>query len=335
MRRREFILLAGPAVVWPLAARAQPSRQIFRMAIAHPSLAPQDMSEGSQGAFFPGLFGELRRLGYVEGQNLIVERYSAQGRAQHFPELARAVVRTKPDLILVFARRLVQQFAAATTDIPIVVGTTLDPVGHGIANSLAQPGRNLTGVTMDAGLSALTKHIELLRIIAPNATRIGFLAPEEAWNALYGRAMQEAARQVGVMLIGPGLGNPVQEPEYQRVFAAMEEAGANAIIVGSIADNDTHARLIVETITQLGLPAIYPNRDYIAVGGLMAYMPAFTDHPRLIAGYIDRILTGTKPGDLPFQQPSTWQLIINLKGAKALSLDIPPELLAQADEVIE
>lgn len=115
----------------------------------------------------------------------------------------------------------------------------------------------------------------------------------------------------------------------------MEEARTQAIIVGSIADNDTHAPLIVEAINRLKLPAIYPNRDYIEVGGLMTYMPAFTDHPRLIAGYIDRVLTGTKPADMPFQQPPTWMLVVNLKSAKALGLNIPPDLLVLADEVIE
>jgi putative ABC transport system substrate-binding protein len=212
------------------------------------------MSETGSGVFFRTLFSELRRLGYVEGQNLIVERYSGQGQAQLFSELARDVAQTKPDLILAFSRRLVQQFAAATSEIPIVVGTTLDPVGHGIADSLARPGRNLTGVTMDAGLAALTKHIELIRLIAPHAARIGFLAPEEAWNALYGQEMQEAARRLGLTLVGPGLGSPIQESEYRRVFAAMSQARVDAVIVGSIANNDTHARLIVETITQLRLP---------------------------------------------------------------------------------
>lgn len=205
MRRREFLSLVGGGANWPLAVLAHQPRQVFRIAVAHPSLATTDMSETGSEAFFRSLFGELRRLGYTEGQNLIVERYSGQGRAQLFPELAREVVRTKPDLILVFARRLVQQFAAATTEIPIIVRTTLDPVGYGIADSLARPGRNLTGVTMDAGLSVLTKHIELLRIVTPNASRIGFLAPEEAWHALYGREMQEAARRAGVSLLGLAL----------------------------------------------------------------------------------------------------------------------------------
>ena len=228
-----------------------------------------------------------------------------------------------------------QQLAAATSEIPIIVGGTLDPVGYGIADSLARPGRNATGVTQDAGLDALTKHIELLRIAAPHASRIGFLAPEEAWDALYGRQMQEAARRMGVTLVGPGLTYPIQESEYRRVVSAMEKMRPDAIIVGDIADNVTYARVIVELIAQLRLPAIYPDREFIELGGLMAYTVSFPDRHRIIADYVAKVLTGTKPGDLPFQQPTKWLLVVNLKGAKDLHLDVPPELLARADEVID
>ena len=334
MRRRAFISLIGGAVAWPLAAPAQTPQGVKRVAIADPADATTEMIETGKSTFYRGFFGELRRLGYVEGQNLIVERYSGHGSA-NLPDLAREVVRTKPDLILAFSRRLVQQLAAATSEIPIIVGATLDPVGHGIADSLARPGRNVTGVTNDAGLAVLTKHIELLRIAAPGASRIGFLAPEEAWAALYGRQMQEAARRLGATLVGPGLTYPIQESEYRRVFSAMEKAQPDALIVGDIADNVTYARIIVELIAQLRLPAIYPDRDFIELGGLMAYTVSFPERPRILADYVGKVLTGTKPGDLPFQQPTTWLLIINLKGSRALGLNLPPELLARADEVIE
>jgi putative ABC transport system substrate-binding protein len=334
MRRRAFISLIGGAIAWPLAAPAQTAQVVKRVAIADPVRPTTEMIETANSPFFRGFFSELRRLGYVEGQNLIVERYSGHGSA-NLPELAREVVRTKPDLILGFSRRLVQQLATATSEIPIIVGGTLDPVGYGIANSLARPRRNLTGITQDAGLAALTKHIELLQSVAPRASRIGFLAPEEAWGALYGRQMQEAARQMGVTLVGPGLTYPIQESEYRRVISAMEKMRPDAIIVGDITDNVRYARVIVELVSQLRVPAIYPDRDFIEAGGLMAYTVSFADRHRIIADYVVKVLTGTKPGDLPFQQPTKWLLIVNLKGAKELHLEFPPELLVLADKVIE
>lgn len=154
MRRRTFLSFIGGAVALPLAAAAQTSEVVKRVAIADPAQATTEMIETGKSAFYRGFFGELRRLGFVEGQNLIVERYSGHGSA-NLPDLAREVVLTKPDLILGFSRRLVQRLSAATSDIPIIVGGTLDPVGHGIADSLARPGRNVTGITLDAGLATL------------------------------------------------------------------------------------------------------------------------------------------------------------------------------------
>jgi putative ABC transport system substrate-binding protein len=332
MRRREFIV--GSSLFIALAATAQQPGSIYRIAIIHPADAIEEIAESGPPKY-RAFFEEMRRLGYIEGGNIIIARYSAGGRADEFTRLAREVVRSRPDLIIVFSRRLLQHFKDATSTIPIVAGATIDPVGYGIAQSLARPGSNITGLTTDAGLDVLTKHIQLLREAVPSAKKIAWLAPTETWAARYGVQMQEAAEHVGVSLIGPGLDNPIREAEYRRVFAAIRQERADGLIVGSVTDNRTFAKVIVELAEQLRLPAIYPDRDFVEVGGLMAYANDYVALHRRIPTYVDRILKGENAADLPFYQPTEFQLIVNLKTARALGLAIPPTLLARADEVIE
>jgi putative ABC transport system substrate-binding protein len=334
MKRREFILLVAGAVARPRAALTQQPTKVYRIAVVHPSRPVSQMTETGGVPYWQALFKELRLLGYVEGQNLVVERYSGEGRMQDYARLAHEVVQLKPDLILAISSRMVGHFKAATTTIPIV-GMFANPVGWGLVAKVAKPGGNITGIDVDVGLDILTKRLEMLREAIPGLTKVGHLVSRDVGHPV---AMREAAQQLGISLVGPFLEGTIQETEYRRVFAAMKKEGAEAIIVSEQAENQTYMRLISELSEKSRLPASCPIRDYLEggiLGCLMSYGVPLVNEFRRVASYIDRILKGANPGDLPIQQATKFELVINLKTAKALGLTVPPSLLARADEVIE
>jgi putative tryptophan/tyrosine transport system substrate-binding protein len=335
MRRREFIA-ALLVKATSSRARAQQTGKVYRIASVQPSMPVAEMitrknRKGSAGWAF---YEELRRLGFVEGQNLVVEWYSGEGRTEHFAGLASDVVRSNPDLIVAVGTRLVLAFKAATATIPIV-GFTTDPVANGIVPSLRRPGGNITGVSSDAGLEISGKRLELLRTAIPGVSRVGFLASREVWEQASGAVVREAAQRVGISLIGPPLDEPLQEAEYRRVLTAMAQEGVEALYVANQAENGTNARVIVELVDKSRLPSMSSYRDYVELGGLMAYAPDFVELNRHAGNEVGQILRGTSPGEIPYYQLTKFELIINLKTAKALGLTIPPSLLARADEVIE
>jgi putative ABC transport system substrate-binding protein len=332
--RRAFIASSLSLLAAPLAAEAQQAVKLYRLALVHVSAAVADMTEAKD-PYYKVLFSELRKLGYVEGQNLVVERRSAEGRPARFPEVAREVVQLQPDLIFAVSSRLVRALKTATTTIPIV-GITADPLSYGenLVTSLARPGGNLTGFSTDAEGSVIEKHVELLKAAVPLASRVAVLSSRDVWEREAG-ARPEVGARVGATVVGALLAEPIQEPEYRRVFAAMVRERVEALVVGDQPENFMHRRLIVELAAQARLPAIYPFRDFAQIGGLITYSPDILDQFRLAAGYIDRILKGANPGELPYQQPTKFELVINLKTAKALGLTIPPAVLARADEVIQ
>jgi putative ABC transport system substrate-binding protein len=334
MMRREFIVLLGGATAWPLAAQAQKSPEMRRLAIVHPSSPVNDLTETASPRYV-AFFKELRRLGYVEGQNIAVERYSGEGRTEHFAELASEVVRRNPDLIVATTSRLVLNFKAATTTIPIV-GLMADPVRFDIVESLARPGRNITGVSTDAGLEIWGKRLGLLQEVVPGTSKVGFLASRVLWESPIAiAALQEAAERMGISLIGPPLEGTIQEQEYRRAFEVLAQGNPDGLIVGDQAENLTYRRIIIELAAKSGLPALYPYREQAEAGGLMAYAPDLLDLYRRAAGNVSDILNGAKPSDIPVYQASKFELVINLKTAKMLGLTISPSLLARADEVIE
>jgi len=209
MRRREFLITLVLSATIPCAHAQQPGK-LYRIAIVHPSAPLAEMTDTGNRRF-SALFKELRRLGYVEGQNIVVERYSGAGRTEHYSELANEVVRHKPDLILTISSRMVVNFKAATTAIPIV-GLMADPVAFGIVESLAHPGGNITGICTDAGPEIMGKRLDLLREAAPGTSRAGFLASRSVWESPFGVAgLQEAAQRMGISLIGPPLEGALQE----------------------------------------------------------------------------------------------------------------------------
>jgi len=268
------------------------------------------------------------------GQNLIVERYSGEGHQEGYSELAHEVVRTEPHLIVAVSTPLVLIFKAVTDKIP-VIGVMADPVAYGVVSNLARPGGNITGVSVDAGLETWAKRLQLLQEVVPTAAKVGYLNLRSSWDLAQGRAMQEAARQLGISLSGPPLEHPIQETEYRRVLGTMAQEHVDGLVVSDTADNFTYRRLIVRLAEVTRLPAIYPYRAYFDEGGLMVYGSDLAALYRWVAKYIDQILRGAKPGEIPIYLESKFDLLINLKAARALGLEVPPTLLARADEVIE
>lgn len=282
---------------------------------------------------FAAFFKELRQLGYIEGDNLLVERYSGEGRTEHYGDLARDVVLSHPELIFSVSARMAQHFKATATTIPIVAYTA-DPVGSGLARSLAQPGGNITGVIPDVGVDFWGKQLELLKVVIPTARKVAYLTPREPWNKPIGAAMRKAANQIAVELIGALLDGSIDEPEYRRVFAVMAQERVDALIVNDAPENYANQRLITKLAENARLPAIYPDRSFVELGGLMAYGPEVEELYRHVAHQIDQILKGAKPGELPFYQATQFKLTINLNTAKVLGLAIPQSVLLRADEVI-
>jgi putative ABC transport system substrate-binding protein len=262
-----------------------------------------------------------------------VERYSGEGRTERYAELARDVVNTHPDLILAVGGRLSLDFKMATTTIPIVT-MIIDPIAMGLVASIARPGGNITGVTIAGGLEIIGKRMGLLVEAMPKLSTVGYLASRPFWEDPRGAAVQGAAKQAGISL-SPVMLSAFDEAEYQRAFRSMEQDRADAFMVSDEPENSTHRETIVELAAKGRIPAIYPYRDYVDVGGLMAYSIDLADISRRLANLIDKILKGANPGDIPFYQPTKFALVINLKTAKALGLEMPAMLLGRADEVIE
>jgi putative tryptophan/tyrosine transport system substrate-binding protein len=330
MRRREFIagllLIAGIQ----LAERQRAlSGKVYRMAVVDPVVPTAQQTET-----LSPFFQELRRLNYVDGQNLLIERFSGEGRAERFPELARDVVNRNPDLIFAIGYRLVLDFKAATATIPIV-GFMGDPVAVGIVPSLARPGGNITGVATDASAEIEAKRLEILKESVPTIVKVATLASAKMMESPRLVPMREAARKIGISFFSQPLNPPFDEAEYRRVFASIADEGVDAVMILDQSENFANRRLIVELLKKRPLPAIYPYPDCVRFGGLMAYSIDWSEVQRHSAVIIDKILKGMKPGDIPIYLPSKFGLGINLKAASSLGLTMPSSLLARADEIVE
>jgi putative ABC transport system substrate-binding protein len=334
MKRREFItLLGGAAAVWPLTARTQQPATQHRIAIFHPAIPSTLITETGGGSAWRAFFAELRRLGYIEGENLIIERYSAEGHHERYADLAREIVTRNPDLIVTGTNPVVIAFKAATSTIP-VVAFMLDPLKAGLVTSLARPGGNLTGITLDAGIEIWGKRLQMLKEAIPSTAKAAFLGMRDGWEGSSGQVLRDAGGQLGISLVFmlPQKGTP---SEIERVFAAMEQQRPDAVLVSGEGDLYAHRQLIVELAEKNRLPAMCPYRDYVEAGGLMAYTVDLAELLRRMAYNVHQILKGAKPGDIPIYQPTKFELLINLKTAKALGLTLPPALLALAAEIIE
>jgi ABC-type uncharacterized transport system substrate-binding protein len=333
MKRRAFITLLGGAAAWPIAARAQQLANQPRIAIFHPAIPTTLLTETGGGSAWRAFFGELRRLGYVEGKNLIIERYSAEGHHERYSDMAREIVTRNPDLIVTGTNPVVIAFMAVTSTIP-VVAFMLDPLKAGLVTSLARPGGNLTGITLDAGIEIWGKRLEMLKEAIPSMAKVAFLGMRDGWEGSSGQVLQEVGDRLGISLafILPQQGTP---SEIGRVFAGMAQERPDAVLVSGEGDLYAHRQLIAELAEKHRLPAMCPYRDYVEAGGLMAYAVDLAELLRRMADDVHQILKGAKPGDIPIYQATKFELLINLKTAKALRLEMPSTLLARADEVIE
>jgi ABC-type uncharacterized transport system substrate-binding protein len=322
-------LLAAASPASSAQQRAAPPRIV----IFHPAIPASLLTETGGGTAWRAFFGELRRLGYIEGQNLIIERFSAEGHHERYADLAREIVARNPDLIVTGTNPVVLAFKAATSAIPLVA-FMVDPLKAGLVASLARPGGNLTGITLDAGIEIWGKRLELLKEAVPSTTRVAFLAMREGWEGSFGEAMRDVAGRLGVSLISmlPNMGTVA---EIERVFAAIAEQRPDAVLVTGEGDLYAHPKLIVELAEKYRLPTMSPYRDFTDAGGLMAYTVDLAELLRHMAGEVKQILNGAKPGDIPIYQPTKFELLINRKTAKALGLTLSPTLLSRADEMID
>ena len=324
MKRRAFMtLLGGTLAAWPIAARAQQSK-VCRVGW----LLSGSGSDLLGDINFEAFRLKMRELGYVEGQNLVLDVQRAGGDFSRLPTLAAELVALRPDAIFAIATPAVSAAQRATSSIPIVMGPTADPIGSGFVKSLAKPGGNITGVSlMSADLSA--KSLEFLTEIVPNAKNVAVLrSPNPVHNVLLDE-IGAAARGRGLTIFSIMAATP---SDLDAAFASISKDKYDALVV--LADPRLTAR-IPELVAEVGLPAIYQFREFAMRGGLLGYGPNLPELFRRAAVYVDRIFKGARPADLPVEQPTKFELVINLRTAKALGLTVPPTLLARADEVIE
>ncbi len=328
MRVWLILTVALGLLLAPLAARGQQAGKVFRIGILGTSPPTTPEVSRNYEAFFQG----LRELGYVEGQNIIVERRYSEGRQELLPDLAAELVRLKVDVIVAAGTPTPVAAKRATATIPIVMTNTSDPVALGLVTTLARPGGNVTGLSIQT-VELVGKQLELLKQVVPKASRIAFLTnPSNPGSALQLREAQTAARSLGVQLQVLEARRP---DDLDRAFAAMTRERARAVLVPGDPVFFLYRTQISELAMKSRLPAMFALREHGEAGGRMAYGPSLRDNFRRAATYVDKILKGAKPGDLPVEQPTKFELVVNLKTAKALGLTIPQSILIRADEVIQ
>jgi putative tryptophan/tyrosine transport system substrate-binding protein len=320
------VVLAFGVPLVLLTAEAQPPGKVWRIGMLEAT--PPALNAAYLEAFRQG----LRELGYVEGQNFVIEYRSADGRPERFPDLATELVRLKVDLIVTRGTPATLAAKQATGSIPIVMASSGDPLGLGIVSSLARPGGNVTGlttVTVELG----GKRLELLKEAIPRIARIAQLAnTTNPASATQWRQIEEAARSLG---LEPQLLDVRKPEDLARAFDTAIKRRADAVIVANDTLTQSNLRRIVDLSAKHRLPSMYASREFVDAGGLMAYGTNFPDRYRRAATYVDKILKGAKPADLPVEQPTKFEFVINLKTAKALGLTIPQSLLLRADQVID
>ena len=329
MRRREFIgLVSGAAVAWPLAARAQQSERIRRVAVL--MAIPESTPEAQ--AYLAGFRKGLQELGWTAGRNVQIDFRFGDGDATRLPKLAKELIELRPDVIFAAATLAATVIRQQTLSVPIVFTQVPDPVSAGFVTDLARPNGNITGFT-NFEFSIGGKWLELIKECAPNVGRIlAVFEPANPSWAAYLRTIEAVAPSFGVQLTPAGVRDVA---EIQNAIAAFAREPNGAIVVLPAPVTILHGEAIIATAAQHRSPAVYPYRSFTVNGGLLSYGVDVPDLYKRAASYVDRILKGAKPAELPIQQPTKFELVINIKTANALGLTIPPTLLAQADEVIE
>jgi len=329
MNRRAFLaLLASGLVTLPRPAAAQPAGRVYRLGILAPTAAPPPSEQNTAVILIPKA---LREMGYAPGRDLTVDARYAEGRLDRLPDLARALVQLRMDVIIAIGSAAVRAARAATTTIPIVLYGNIDPVAAGLVTSLAKPEGNVTGVLIAPAGTLAGKKLELLKDAVPRATRIAFLAPEDSAIRLQVQETQQAASSLGITL----LVREVRGGDYERAFALITAARPEALFVAATTFFVRDRKQIIALAAKHRLPAMYEWPEQVEDGGLMSYGSSLTGTTRRVAVYVDRLFKGARPGDLPIEQPAEFQLVINLRTARTLGLTLPPSLVARADRVIE
>jgi putative tryptophan/tyrosine transport system substrate-binding protein len=329
MKRRAFIALLGGAAAWPLTARAQQADRMRRIGVLMNTGADEPESQARLAAFMQG----LQELGWAVGRNLRIDYRWSPGDLARLRKDATELVALRPEVILAGVGPTTFILQQVTRTIPIVMAQGIDPVGNGYVDSLARPGGNTTGF-IQFEYSLAGKWMELLKDVAPGTTRVGVLREPGTPSAAVGQwtMIQAVAQSLGAEL------KPIElrdANEIERAVTAFAHSPNAGLIVVVSAASLTHRTLIITLAARHRLPTVYAYRVFVTHGGLIAYSPDIASQYRRAASYVDRILKGENPADLPVQAPTKYELVINLKTAKALGLEIPPTLLARADEVIE
>jgi putative ABC transport system substrate-binding protein len=326
LKRRQFIALLGGAAAWPLAARAQQAGPLRRIGFLFGAIPPDHFGTGR------GFMQGMRDLGYLEGKDFVVEWRSAEGHYERLPDLAAELVRMNVDVIVTGSSPAVRPAQQATATIPIVMGYSTDPVRSGFVASLAHPGGNTTGLA-GSGDDSSPKQLELLATIVPKLSRVAYLTnPQSPTSVTLMKSAQSAAEKAGILLVTVEARNP---QEIDDAFAAMAKQDVAAVMVGTDALLFIQRQQIAQLALRNRLASIFQLREYVVAGGLMSYGESLEEFYRRAASFVDKIFKGAKPGDLPIEQPTRFNLVINRKAADEIGLTIPPQLYIFADEVIE
>jgi putative ABC transport system substrate-binding protein len=333
MRRRELIAQIAGATVWPLAAHAQPTARIYRVGFVFPNATLADMAGPHPANRYAAAFVQaLRGLGYLEGQNLVLERRSAEGRYERFQGIVAELAASKVDVIVGASDALAEAGGRAGLAVPIVVAGLIDPLQTGVVASLARPGGNVTGFTFHTGSEIEGRRLQMLVEAVPQARRVAYLGTKLEWEGPDGTAVRTTAQTLGVSLLHADFAATNYAGAFE-IFAPPEKA--DAIFASRSGTHYINGQAIAAFALAQRLPSTHAWRDIVEAGALMSYGSNYADILGRAASYVDAILKGAKPGELPVQQPVKFELIINLRTATTLGLDLPPTLVARADEVIE
>jgi putative ABC transport system substrate-binding protein len=336
MKRRVAITLIGGAAMSALwSLRAQSADKVYRVAFVVPIGQFVDAKEGDAWkGLVTAFLGGLRELGYIDGKNMKFEFYSAEGKFGQIDELAARVLHTSPDAVLAAgggANEIAHAFQRLTRTVPIVMANSSDPAAQGLVASLAHPGGNITGFSGNTGPEFEAKRLQLLREVAPSATRVAYLGLKLDWESPAAIGVRSAAERLGITLL-----HAEHTPSnYEDAFGFMAREQLQGLFVARNPWNFSNRRAITGFAAERRMAAVYPTREFAEVGGLICYGPSLADLYRRAAGHVDKILKGAKPAELPVEQPTKFELVINAKTAGVLGLSIPAALLALADEVID
>ncbi len=332
VNRRAVLTSSIAALALPTSLAAQQVGRVYRVVtIVRPGQGGNVSGPGEL-PYWHEWHKELKRLGYTEGRNLEIINRTVD--LPGVDQLAADLARDPPDVIFAPAQNIVARLKKAAVSIPIVA-IPIDPVGSGLAASLARPGGNITGLSLDAGMETMTKRLALLKEVSPGLSKVAFLVLRPYWEGKYKGVFEAASRPVGVSVFGAPFDSNAGEAEYSSLFANMVANQVNGLFVTPVLENLTNRYLIASLAIESRLPSINFYREFVEAGGLMSYGPDLDDIFRRAAGYIDQILRGADPAEMPIQQPTKFDLALNLTTAQALGIAMPPNLLALADKVFE